>query len=52
MSIVSNIKIKKYIYTYILLVQLEIVGRGGMLQARVLKLKKDLKNENNARYLN
>jgi len=29
--------------------QLEIVGRGGLLQARVLKLKKDLKNENNAR---
>jgi len=29
--------------------QLEMVGRGGMIQARVLKLKKDLKNENNAR---
>ena len=29
--------------------KLELVGRGGMIQARVLKLKKDLKNENNAR---
>jgi len=29
--------------------QLEIIGRGGIIQARVMKVKKDLKNENNAR---
>jgi len=29
--------------------QVEIVGRAGILQARVLRLKKDLKGENNAR---
>ena len=28
---------------------LDIVGQGGLIQARVLKLKKDLKGENNAR---
>lgn len=28
---------------------LEIVGQGGLIQARVLKTKKDLKGENNAR---
>ena len=28
---------------------LEIVGQGGLIQARVLRLKKDLKGENNAR---
>ena len=27
----------------------EIVGQGGLIQARVLKTKKDLKGENNAR---
>jgi len=29
--------------------QLEIIGRGGIIQARVIKAKKELKNENNAR---
>ena len=28
---------------------LEILGQGGLIQARVLKMKKDLKGENNAR---
>ena len=27
----------------------DIIGQGGLIQARVLKLKKDLKGENNAR---
>ena len=27
----------------------EILGQGGLIQARVLRLKKDLKGENNAR---
>ena len=29
--------------------QVEIIGQGGLIQARVLRLKKDLKGENNAR---
>ena len=33
----------------LLFLQVEIVGQGGLIQARVLRLKKDLKGENNAR---
>ncbi len=40
---------KVFCLTDILVTQLEVVGRGGLIQARVLKLKKAVKGDANAR---